>query len=92
MLTKDWKTPDSDILADHYVNEPKPIRVVVLGAGIAGIAFTYLVAALENVSFTIYEKNPDAGGTWLECTYPGVSCDVPAHCYSFTWAGYVAPG
>lgn len=86
-MVKDWATHSSDILADHYVNEPKPIRVVVLGAGIAGIAFTHKVRALENVTFTIYEKNSDVGGTWLESRYPGVSCDVPAHAYTYTWAG-----
>ena len=42
---------------------------------------------LENVAFTIYEKNSDVGGTWLESRYPGVSCDVPAHAYTYTWAG-----
>ncbi|EEU36632.1 uncharacterized protein NECHADRAFT_86543 [Fusarium vanettenii 77-13-4] len=87
MAARHWVTQESDIIANHHVNQPKPIRVVVLGAGISGIAFTYKARGLENVSFQIYEKNSDVGGTWFESTYPGVSCDVPAHCYTFTWAG-----
>jgi cation diffusion facilitator CzcD-associated flavoprotein CzcO len=87
MAAKHWVTQESDIIANHHVNQPKPIRVVVLGAGISGVAFAYKARGLENVSFQIYEKNSDVGGTWFESTYPGVSCDVPAHCYTFTWAG-----
>jgi len=55
-----------------------PLRVVVVGAGIAGIAAVYKyhrVLKHRNVSFTIYEKNADVGGTWLENRYPGyVTC------------------
>lgn len=78
---------ESDIVASNYVHEPKPVRVAFIGAGISGIAFTYKARQLENVEFVIYEKNHDVGGTWLESRYPGVSCDVPAHCYTYTWAG-----
>lgn len=28
------------------------------------------------VDLAIYEKNPDAGGTWFESQYPGLACDV----------------
>lgn len=57
-----------------------------MGAGFSGL---YLALRLqqrcENVELVIYEKNEDVGGTWLENTYPGVACDIPAHvyCYSF---------
>lgn len=87
MAVKDWETQKSEIISDKYINKPKPIRIAVLGAGISGIALAYKVKALDNVTFTIYEKNSDVGGTWHEARYPGVSCDVPAHCYTFTWAG-----
>lgn len=89
MTRKDWVTLKSDIIADHHVNEPQPVRVIVLGAGISGIAFTYKARNVENLSFTIYEKNPEVGGTWFESKYPGVACDVPAHCYTYTWVGSV---
>jgi len=79
--------PASGILAQNYVHEPKPIRIITIGTGISGIAFTYKASKMENVDFTIYEKNPDVGGTWWESNYPGCSCDVPAHCYTYTWVG-----
>jgi cation diffusion facilitator CzcD-associated flavoprotein CzcO len=87
MASKNWVTEESDILANHYVNQPRPIRAIGLGAGISGIAFAYKAREIENLSFQIYEKNSDVGGTWLESRYPGVSCDVPAHSYTFTWEG-----
>ena len=87
MPSKDWTTIDSDIVADHHVNKLKPIRIIVLGAGLSGIAFAYKSKDLENASFTIYEKNDEVGGTWYESRYPGVACDVPAHCYTYTWIG-----
>lgn len=76
----------SDIVGSNYVHEPKPVRVAFIGTGISGIAFAYKVRQLENVDYVIYEKNEDVGGTWLTTRYPGVSCDVPAHSYTFTWA------
>ena len=36
--------------------------------------------------FTIYEKADRLGGTWRENTYPGISCDVPSHLYSYSFA------
>ena len=57
-----------------------------MGAGFSGLYLAYrLQQRCENVELVIYEKNHDVGGTWLENTYPGVACDIPAHvyCYSF---------
>ena len=36
--------------------------------------------------YTIYEKGDSFGGTWRENTYPGLSCDVPSHLYSYSFA------
>ena len=36
--------------------------------------------------FTVYEKGERCGGTWRENTYPGLSCDVPSHLYSYSFA------
>jgi cation diffusion facilitator CzcD-associated flavoprotein CzcO len=48
--------------------------------------------------FTIYEKADRVGGTWRENTYPGISCDVPSHLYSYSfgltpeWSHRFSPG
>lgn len=34
------------------------------------------------------EEGPEVGGVWRENTYPGCSCDVPAHLYSFAFDPY----
>ena len=36
--------------------------------------------------FTVFEKADRVGGTWRENTYPGLSCDVPSHLYSYSFA------
>ena len=35
---------------------------------------------------TVFEKNADVGGTWLENVYPGCRVDVPNQLYSFSFA------
>jgi hypothetical protein len=45
----------------------RPLRVVALGAGVGGICLAKsLSEQLKNVSLTIYDKNPEVGGTWYE--------------------------
>ncbi|KAK6368219.1 hypothetical protein LTS17_009960 [Exophiala oligosperma] len=64
----------------------KPLRVIVVGAGASGISFAkFAKDRLENVDVTIYDKNEDVGGTWIENVYPGVACDIPSVTYQFAW-------
>ncbi|KAK2811062.1 hypothetical protein FQN50_002397 [Emmonsiellopsis sp. PD_5] len=79
--------PEKYVVKSDYIHQPKPIKIIVIGAGISGIAFAYKAKTLENVEYTIYEKNAEVGGTWLESRYPGCSCDIPAHSYSYPWVG-----
>ncbi|KAK3900346.1 hypothetical protein C8A05DRAFT_36022 [Staphylotrichum tortipilum] len=75
------------VVQDHHIAKPRPIRVIVIGAGISGIGFAYKAQSLPEVEYVIYEKNAEVGGTWLESRYPGCSCDIPAHSYSYPWVG-----
>lgn len=77
----------------------KPFRVVVVGAGIAGIiAGILLPRKVPNLELVIIEKNPGVGGTWFENIYPGVRCDVPVHAYQLSfepnteWSEFYATG
>ena len=73
-------------------------RILVIGAGMAGIlsAIKLREAGFEDVA--IYEKADRLGGTWRENTYPGLSCDVPSHLYSYSfepnpdWSHRFSPG
>ena len=73
----------------------RPLRMIIIGAGAAGLEIAYKAERqLENVSFQIYEKNNDVGGTWLENRYPGCTCDIPSHSYQWSfwrnprWSAY----
>ncbi|KAF7715379.1 Flavin-containing monooxygenase [Penicillium ucsense] len=68
------------------VDESRPLRVVVIGAGISGIlACIRLNQRVPNLDLCIYDKNADIGGTWFENQYPGCACDIPAHTYQATF-------
>jgi 4-hydroxyacetophenone monooxygenase len=64
---------------------PRDFKVVVIGAGMGGIAAGVQLAD-AGYAFEIFEKNPDAGGTWWENRYPGVGVDTPSHFYSLSFA------
>ncbi|KAF6793386.1 4-hydroxyacetophenone monooxygenase [Colletotrichum sojae] len=76
-------------LVDRYIDEPRELRVAVIGAGLSGVlAGILLPAKVPGIKLTIFEKNADVdiqGGTWFENIYPGVRCDVPAHVYQSTF-------
>ena len=51
-------------VSDHGIHETRPMRLICIGAGIAGIGAAYKYQhQLENVEFVVYEKNGDVGGT-----------------------------
>lgn len=60
-------------------------RVVVVGAGIAGVGMGIRLLASGESDFVICERNESVGGTWFEHTYPGCACDVPTHLYSYSF-------
>src|ERR1700693_2059320 len=62
------------------------LRCAVIGAGMAGILSAIKLTEAGLTDFTVYEKADRVGGTWRENTYPGLSCDVPSHLYSYSFA------
>jgi len=74
------------------------MRFVVIGAGMAGVLSGIRLRQAGYEDWTIYEKGDSVGGTWRENTYPGLSCDVPSHIYSYAfepnpdWSQRFAPG
>ena len=65
-------------LKQEPVENLRPLRVVVVGAGFSGIlAAIRIPERLRNVDLTVYEKNDGVGGVWWLNRYPGVACDVP---------------
>ncbi len=73
-------------------------RIVIIGAGVAGIATAVTLQRAGFHDFTILEKGADVGGVWHWNRYPGLTCDVPSQLYQFSfapkpdWTGIFAPG
>jgi cation diffusion facilitator CzcD-associated flavoprotein CzcO len=63
-------------------------RVVVVGAGLGGIAAGVKLLRAGINTFTIYESSLGIGGTWWDNTYPGAEVDVGSHLYCFSFKPY----
>ncbi|MGV0814547.1 NAD(P)/FAD-dependent oxidoreductase [Mycolicibacterium boenickei] len=64
----------------------REVRIVIIGAGMAGIATAYTLKQAGFTNFTILEKGSDVGGVWHWNRYPGLTCDVPSQIYQFSFA------
>ncbi|WP_441957203.1 flavin-containing monooxygenase [Mycolicibacterium houstonense] len=64
----------------------REVRIVVIGAGMAGIATAYTLKQAGFTNFTVLEKGSDVGGVWHWNRYPGLTCDVPSQIYQFSYA------
>src|SRR5581483_6556235 len=62
------------------------LRVVIVGAGLGGIAAAIELRRHGFDDIRILEKAPAPGGTWFYNRYPKCACDVPSHLYSFSFA------
>ncbi|KAF2460341.1 hypothetical protein BDY21DRAFT_280493 [Lineolata rhizophorae] len=85
-------------LHDAPVENCRPIKVIVIGAGYSGIyCGIRLPERIRNLDLTIYDKNEGFGGTWWENRYPGCACDIPSHSYQYSfspntqWSALYAP-
>lgn len=95
--TPDAKAAQNGSLAAHLnslyevlerpIGSRRRLRVVTLGAGYSGLMMAILFNEKlkdANAELTIYERNPDLGGTWLENRYPGCRY-TPAIQYESEW-------
>lgn len=72
------------------IDVPDGFSAIVIGAGVSGLcAAVHLQAA--NIPFTVFERNHDIGGVWLENRYPGAGVDTPNHLYSYSFVQYDWP-
>ncbi|KAK4230957.1 hypothetical protein QBC38DRAFT_355715 [Podospora fimiseda] len=93
------KVQNEFTLKDQTVENFRPIKVIVVGAGLCGIlAAIRIPERMRNVELIVYEKSEKVGGVWWLSKYPGVACDVPSHSYQYSfapnpnWSDLYAPG
>ncbi|KAF1929971.1 putative monooxygenase [Didymella exigua CBS 183.55] len=67
---------------------PVQTKVVIIGAGFGGLGMGAALKRAGEHEFMILEKGSTVGGVWRDNTYPGCTCDVPSHLYSFSFAPY----
>ena len=69
------------------------IDIVIIGAGIAGIASAYyLQKNFPNIKYKILESRNNVGGTWDQMRFPGVRADNDMYTYGFSyypWKGSI---
>ena len=70
---------------DSSATRSSRFRCAVVGAGASGLAAAHRLRQ-AGIEVTVFEKNADVGGTWLENVYPGCRVDVPNQLYSFSFA------
>jgi cation diffusion facilitator CzcD-associated flavoprotein CzcO len=58
-------------------------RFAIIGAGMSGILCAIKLTQAGHKHITVYEKADRIGGTWRDNVYPGLTCDVPAHAYTY---------
>ena len=63
----------------------KDRRILVIGAGPGGIISAYQFREAGYTDVKVLERDGDVGGTWQRSRYPGLSCDVMIHAYSFSF-------
>lgn len=61
-------------------------RIVILGAGFAGLGMAIRLLQSGEKDFIVLDRGKEVGGTWRDNTYPGCQCDVPSNLYSFSFA------
>lgn len=98
LIAEEYATPAMDPRRPTWTKQQiagdRPFRVAIVGAGEAGLMLAHRLNQ-AGIDFTIYDKNHDVGGTWLENDYPGCRVDINSFVYSYanklwSWKEYYA--
>jgi cation diffusion facilitator CzcD-associated flavoprotein CzcO len=61
------------------------VEVVVVGAGLGGLAAGHRLKGHGIDDFVILERGDRVGGVWRENRYPNIACDTPIELYAFSF-------
>ena len=73
-------------------------EVIIIGAGISGLAAAIKLRGEKINAFRILERASGVGGTWRDNQYPGIAVDISSFTYSYSfeqnpnWSRIFAPG
>lgn len=87
-LIFDHEDPRRPKWTKQQVSPDRPFHVAIIGAGESGLITAHRLKQ-ASIPFTIYEKNMEVGGTWLENAYPGCKVDINSFVYSYASASHV---
>jgi cation diffusion facilitator CzcD-associated flavoprotein CzcO len=65
---------------------PGHVRIAIIGAGFGGVGAGIRLLQSGRTDFIILERASSIGGTWRDNSYPGCTCDIPSHIYSYSFA------
>ncbi len=89
LLLEELGDPSTDLRSPSWtagdVSPNRSFRVAVIGAGMSGLLAAHRLRQ-AGIDVTVFEKNADVGGTWLQNTYPGCRVDVASHLYCYSFA------
>lgn len=66
---------------------PENFHVTIVGAGFSGVAMAIYLQQL-GIPFTIVERHPRFGGTWVTNHYPNLRVDVAGFIYQYRFVHY----
>jgi len=66
------------------------IDVAIIGAGISGISMAaHMQTMCSGLSFSLFERREQIGGTWDLFRYPGVRSDSDMHTLGFRFEPWI---
>lgn len=68
------------------MSQVRHTRVLIVGAGFAGLGTALHLARRGERDFVVLEQADAIGGTWRQNVYPGCECDIPSALYSYSFA------
>jgi cation diffusion facilitator CzcD-associated flavoprotein CzcO len=60
-------------------------EVVIVGAGFAGLGMAIRLQQGGIDDFVLLERASGVGGVWRDNRYPGLTCDIESHLYSYSF-------
>jgi cation diffusion facilitator CzcD-associated flavoprotein CzcO len=67
------------------MNNTTTYSQLIIGSGFAGLCAAIKLKEAGENNFLILERNDNLGGTWYDNHYPGATCDVESHLYSYSF-------